>query len=58
MAAFMFDQGRKAISGDPSKVFDDRQAATVEPIKDRTFADIGSAYTCNARNSQRKTMER
>ena len=24
MAAFMFDQGRKAISGDPGKVFDDR----------------------------------
>lgn len=58
MATFMFDQGRKAISGHPGKVFDDRQAATVEPIKDRTFADIRSAYNCNARNSHRKTMDR
>jgi hypothetical protein len=58
VAAFMLDEGRQSITGNTRKVLDDRQATTGKPVKNRAFADVGSANNCNAWNSHRKTMDR
>jgi hypothetical protein len=50
MPIFMLYQGSQSIASDPSHVLDNGQTAPRKPIKNRTFADVGSADNCNTWN--------
>ena len=58
VTAFVLDEGSEAIAGHPGKIFNDRQSTAGDPVKNRAFADVRSAYNCNAWDSHRRTMDR